>query len=268
MQTKFPYHINDIDFINNFYNNISKGIKKARVYVKNPSEVPQGAKLERGKHGGMFYETSTQHHFIEEVSNIERNIKSQMKFSDSDEKSAENAISKHASIAKDEFIRISNLFGSGVSYRLKNKYAILEKLKRKNYSISDMKDILGMRIEVNNVDDIYTAVKKLEDVYGSMIIIKEDKVKNPLGLYRAYHLNIKYSNDIYSEIQVRTLLMDKIANASHVLLYKNTSQIDENIKRNINETLETYSNIAVNKATQNDLKMLPETKKILSRFGL
>jgi len=31
-------------------------IQKAKVYVKNPSDVPQGVKLERGKRGGHYYE--------------------------------------------------------------------------------------------------------------------------------------------------------------------------------------------------------------------
>jgi hypothetical protein len=32
-------------------------IKKARVYVKNPSDVPQGIRVQTGKHGGHYYET-------------------------------------------------------------------------------------------------------------------------------------------------------------------------------------------------------------------
>lgn len=33
-------------------------IKKAKVYVKNPNEVPQGARLEQGPKGGQYYESS------------------------------------------------------------------------------------------------------------------------------------------------------------------------------------------------------------------
>jgi len=33
-------------------------IQKAKVYVKNPSEAPVGVKLERGKRGGHYYESS------------------------------------------------------------------------------------------------------------------------------------------------------------------------------------------------------------------
>ena len=35
-------------------------IKKAKVYVKNPSDVPQGISVERGKRGGYYYESSGQ----------------------------------------------------------------------------------------------------------------------------------------------------------------------------------------------------------------
>jgi len=288
MQTTLSYSENDRHIINDFMERaFNKNIKKAKVYIKNPQDAPQGTKVSRGQHGGLYYESEEQRHFTSEVSNIEQNIKRTMKFSDAEEKEAQNAIDKHVSIAQNEFKRILNMISGNVSYRIKNKYSILEKLKRKNikpvdtrisdlhypssnrqYKISDIQDIFGVRIEVENVDDIYNTVKKLENMYGDRIVTKEDYVRAPKGIYRAYHMNINYGNDIYGEIQIRTPLMDRIANASHVLFYKNYEGEDRDVNLNIKETLGIYSKIAVGKAKMDDLHMMPKTNEILARFGL
>ena len=145
---------------------------------------------------------------------------------------------------------------------------ILEKMRRKHLQINEFKDILGMRIEVNNIQDIYNTVKKLEQLYGNKIIMKEDYIANPKGIYVAYHMNVEYGPGIYSEIQIRTPLMDRIDNASHAILYKNNVELDVETRQDIERVLNTYSAISLSKATPKDLKMIPKTKEILRRFGL
>lgn len=288
MQTTQLYSENDINIINNFMERaFNKNIKKAKVYIKNPSEVPQGAKVNRGDRGGLYYESEEQQSYTREVSNIEQNIKHTMKFSDAEENEAQNAIDKHTLVAQNEFKRIVGTISGDVSYRVKNKYSILEKLKRKNfkpvdtrisdvhyptsqkpYTISNMQDIFGMRIEVNNVDDIYNTVKRLQEVYGDRIITKEDYIRVPKGIYRAYHMNVDYGNGVYGEIQIRTPLIDRIANASHILFYKNYEGQDEDVNLNVRESLKIYSKIAVGESKMEDLHMMPKTKEILGRFEL
>lgn len=269
-QTKLSYHENDINIIDNFNNNILKNIKKSRIYIHRQEDAPQGAKISRGKHGGLYYESGERQRFTEEVSGIEQNVKATMKFSDEEENAADVLINNYVPVAKNEFKRILS-FGMGKSsYRVKNKYSILEKMRRKGYkSFDNMKDIFGMRIEVNHVDDIYNVVKKLEQIYGGKIIKREDAVSNPKdAYYRSYHFDVKYADGIYGEIQIRTPLMDRIANAGHILLYKNHIDIDRKVKENIEQTLKVYSEIAVNNAKPQDLKMMPKTKEMLKRFGL
>jgi len=43
----------------NAIQSILKSVKKAKVYIKNPSEAPQGVKVETGPQGGYYYESST-----------------------------------------------------------------------------------------------------------------------------------------------------------------------------------------------------------------
>jgi phage head maturation protease len=54
--------------------NIGKffNIQKAKVYVKNPSEAPKGAKLQEGERGGHYYE-SGQIESVDEISNLQNN---------------------------------------------------------------------------------------------------------------------------------------------------------------------------------------------------
>lgn len=291
MQTNTPWGYNDLDIITRLYrkqNKLQKSYKiiyqskdgkkdfigaakdiiKARVYIKTPQEAPQGTKVGHGERGGLYYETREQQHFTQEVSTIEQNVRSNMKFTPQEESAAENLINIYTPIAKNEFKRVLTTIGGNISHRIKNKYSILEKAKRKNIQINQVRDIFGMRIEVNTINDVYDTVKKLELIYGDKIIKKEDAIQNPHGLYRSYHIDVQHANGIYSEIQIRTPLMDKISNASHILLYKNNQQMDERIKTNIQQVLETYSNIAVNRARIEDIRALPETKKILEEFGL
>ena len=270
MQSKLSYKQDDIKLINDFTEGMfNKNIKKAKVYIKTPQQAPQGAKIGRGKHGGLYYESEERQHFREEVLDIEQNIKSNMKFSDAEEMEVKNVINRYATIAKNEFRRVLGATNEKVSYRIKGQYSILEKMKRKNLKIGGLQDILGMRIEVNDIKDIYNTVKKLERVYGNRIITKEDYINSPKDkYYRAYHMNVEYAPGVYSEIQIRTPLMDKVANAGHVLFYKRTKEIDDITKTNIQQTLDVYSNIAVNNAKISDLKMLPHVKEMFEKFGL
>lgn len=60
MQTKLSYKENDIQVINNFMSKFFDGvqkIKKTRVYVEDVNNAPKGVSLQRGKHGGIYYES-------------------------------------------------------------------------------------------------------------------------------------------------------------------------------------------------------------------
>jgi len=46
-------------------NELAKGeVEKARVYIKDPSEAPEGAKIQRGPRGGLYYESNTEEKVI------------------------------------------------------------------------------------------------------------------------------------------------------------------------------------------------------------
>lgn len=269
MQTDRMYGDNLKEIIA-FYNNQFKNIHKAKVYIKNPYEVPQGTKLQYGERGGYYYETQEQQHFQEEVSNIETTIRTNMKFSPEMEKEANDIIVKYNQIGPAELQKVSQIVNGNTSYRIKNKWSILEKQKRKGGKLTDIHDVLGMRIEVNNKEEIFNTVKKLKNLYGNRIVEEDNKIIIPKDkVYRSFHLKVLVGENMYGEIQIRTPLMNKVSNASHILLYKNFKNIDNKAKDEIVKTLELYSNLSVGGCCTEYLQQIdPKIKQLLKEFGL
>ncbi len=124
-----------------------------------------------------------------------------------------------------------------IKTRIKTFESIVGKLKRKNKSISkenieQLTDIVGARIIVDFVDNIYEIISKIKDNKNIKIIEEKDYIKSPkVSGYRGYHLIISMpisisgnTKDIYCEIQVRTTAMDFWATNEHKLNYKSKNQ--------------------------------------------
>ena len=123
-----------------------------------------------------------------------------------------------------------------IKTRVKTVESIIGKLKRKKLPISKegvakLNDIVGARIIVDFIENIYELVEKIKQ-NGNITVIKEkDYVKNPKESgYRGYHIivsipiSIRGTNkNINCEIQIRTTAMDFWATNEHKLNYKSKS---------------------------------------------
>lgn len=117
-----------------------------------------------------------------------------------------------------------------ISSRIKSPESVEEKLKRKNYpsgvksAISNICDIVGVRIVVRFMDDIYTVKEMIENCGEFKIIEEKDYVANPKSSgYRSYHLIVEVEVEdikIHAEIQLRTMAMDCWASIEHQIRYK------------------------------------------------
>ncbi|MBF8264525.1 MAG: ywaC [Dehalococcoidia bacterium] len=125
----------------------------------------------------------------------------------------------------------------------------LDSIKRKAYEdslpidkIFDlMKDIVGVRIVVNNLSDAYKVVEKIKDSsalqYEKDSI--DDKIAKPDGSgYRAIHLivyvDVEYKGcqfKVPCEVQVRTLIQDSWAVLAHDDIYKGADDIPPIIRK-------------------------------------
>ena len=105
--------------------------------------------------------------------------------------------------------------------RMKEKDSIIGKLKRKPdlyKKVSDLRDISGIRVESDSVKKVYADVEKLKKTKNVVNI--KDYVANPQnGVYRSVHVIIQ-DGDKFSEVQVRTSNMTKLADYTHDRVYK------------------------------------------------
>lgn len=118
-----------------------------------------------------------------------------------------------------------------IKSRIKAYPSIIEKMTKKGFSqheINDasvmtaLSDIIGIRIVVQHIDDVY----RVANILQSRLPVKEiqDYIKHPKPSgYRSYHIitTVKLStgNNVDAEIQIRTLGMDFWANLEHSLIY-------------------------------------------------
>lgn len=129
-----------------------------------------------------------------------------------------------------------------VEGRVKSLSSILDKMQKKDVNINELekkiKDIAGIRIICQFVEDIYRVVELISKRSDMKIIEKKDylEIAKNTG-YRSYHLIVEYEVNLMEsvkkipvEIQVRTLAMDFWATVEHSLQYKYQHHIPEFIQ--------------------------------------
>ncbi len=118
--------------------------------------------------------------------------------------------------------------------RIKSAESMKEKLKRKeltvtvNNALTQIFDAAGIRIICTFLDDIYWIVEMLENQEDFEVIEEKDYIRNPKpNGYRSYHLILKvplhledHIQEIYCELQIRTIAMDCWASLEHQMKYK------------------------------------------------
>lgn len=134
--------------------------------------------------------------------------------------------------------------------RVKPVPSILQKAARKDIPEEEivyrMKDIAGIRIMCQFVDDIYAVVKLIKQrndlkVLGEKDYVQEQKVSG----YRSYHFVIEYPiqtvsgpRNILVEIQIRTLSMNFWATIEHSINYKYGGEIPTPIQKRLQRAAE------------------------------
>lgn len=124
-----------------------------------------------------------------------------------------------------------------IASRIKTIDSITEKLTSKGLDITEdnainhLSDIIGVRLVVHFISDIYRVRNMIVESGKLQIIREKDYVKQPKPSgYRSYHLVLEVPmNDVTvrAEIQLRTVAMDCWASLEHQIRYKkNIPNID------------------------------------------
>lgn len=119
------------------------------------------------------------------------------------------------------------------SYRVKGLYSLYHKLKRKEWEIDTIYDVMAMRVVVNTVEDCYRTLGIIHELWRPLPQRVKDYIAFPKpNGYQSIHTTVTTPNGVILEIQIRTKQMHQEAEfgvASHVL-YKPPS-VSDTIKR-------------------------------------
>ncbi|MFD0768088.1 GTP pyrophosphokinase family protein [Bacillus sp. CGMCC 1.60114] len=136
-----------------------------------------------------------------------------------------------------------------IKTRLKQPKSIIKKLERKNLvptvenAQQHLFDIIGIRITCCFVEDIYYLKNLIEKRTDMEIIEVKDYIATPKpNGYKSLHMIIKYplvlnsgTQDVFAEIQLRTLAMDFWASLEHKMYYKYEGNIPEYLKQELHD---------------------------------
>ena len=121
-----------------------------------------------------------------------------------------------------------------VKSRLKTPESIVNKAHRKGYELSlasireNIRDIAGIRITCSFISDIYELKEMLQNQKNIKVVECKDYIKNPKpNGYTSLHLILQIpifmsdrADDVYVEVQIRTIAMDFWASLEHKIYYK------------------------------------------------
>ncbi|WP_337099318.1 GTP pyrophosphokinase [Paenibacillus sp. YIM B09110] len=183
--------------------------------------------------------------------------------------------------------------------RLKSPKSIFEKLYRKQTGLSltsirnSIRDIAGMRITCSFISDIYRISDMLRNQSDLNIVEVKDYIKEPKpNGYQSLHLIIEvpvYISDrrenVFVEVQIRTIAMDFWASLEHKIFYKYNQEIPERLLNELREAAVSASALdhkmerlhdeieAIKEEQDNDfsdelLQLLMNNNKQLGQIGL
>lgn len=135
--------------------------------------------------------------------------------------------------------------------RLKSEKSIIDKLNRKGKEYSEenvlkyINDVVGLRLVVSFISDVYDMVSLLSRSVNIIIKEKKDYILEPKKSgYSSYHLKVLvpiyldgYVEYIPAEIQVRTVAMDFWASLDHKIRYK----FPDIIPSDVQEKMQDYA---------------------------
>jgi GTP diphosphokinase / guanosine-3',5'-bis(diphosphate) 3'-diphosphatase len=129
----------------------------------------------------------------------------------------------------------SGLLDFKTSYRVKGLFSLFHKLKRKEWDISDVYDLLAMRVVVHSLEDCYKTLGIIHEVWRPLPKRVKDYIAFPKpNGYQSIHTTVTTQNGNILEIQIRTEKMHHEAEygvASHII-YK--QQLEKSGKDNPN----------------------------------
>ncbi len=135
----------------------------------------------------------------------------------------------------------SGLIKFHTSYRVKGTYSLFQKLKRREWEINNIYDLLAMRVVVDTVEDCYRTLGIIHEMWRPLPKRVKDYIAFPKpNGYQSLHTTVTTTHGTILEIQIRTQKMHHEAEygvASHII-YK-----DDVIPESTKESSSWFSNL-------------------------
>jgi putative GTP pyrophosphokinase len=165
---------------------------------------------------------------------------------------AKNILETEINIILKEFERKNGYLPvEHVKSRLKSETSINQKLIKKGLKVEEknlknITDIVGIRIVVTFISDVYDLVSEIYKSKNIIIKEKKDYILRPKDTgYTSYHLKIEIplhlegkQEYIPAEIQIRTIAMDFWASVDHKIIYKFPDVIPNEIQKEVKKYAE------------------------------
>lgn len=120
----------------------------------------------------------------------------------------------------------SGLLKFSTTYRIKGYYSLYHKLKRKEWDINNVYDLLAMRVVVDSVEDCYRTLGIIHEIWRPLPKRVKDYIAFPKpNGYQSIHTTVTTNNGTIMEIQIRTQKMHHEAEfgvASHIIYKEDT----------------------------------------------
>ena len=103
---------------------------------------------------------------------------------------------------------------ASISSREKHEYSLYRKMQQKRRQFKKVLDMFAIRIIVDNIDDCYTTLGILHQMYKPKARRFKDYIAVPKGNgYQSLHTVLVHDTGVPVEVQIRTAEMNQIANA-------------------------------------------------------
>ena len=161
------------------------------------------------------------------------------------EKTLKKALSNHKQLVRKISQRLSDALDelkitADVGGREKHMYSIYRKMRHKGRPLSEIVDMFGFRIIVDDVDTCYRVLGMVHRLYKPMPGRFKDYVAIPrINGYQSLHTTLFGPDGIPLEVQIRTIDMDRVAEsgiAAH-WLYKSDDSSNESANASAREWL-------------------------------
>ena len=112
------------------------------------------------------------------------------------------------------------------SYRVKGRYSLFQKLKRKDWEIDRVYDLMAIRVVVGNLEECYRTLGAVHELWRPLPKRMKDYIAFPKpNGYQSIHTTVATGSGSILEIQIRTQKMHQEAEfgvASHIV-YKDST---------------------------------------------